>query len=105
MKEAIEKPGFSFVEVISPCPTVYLRRNKMGDSLAMMKYFHDQAEIQHGIDPKDAGIIMGGKIIVGKFVDVERSPHHEMMEEQLHDVWPHDVITPGFEEEKRASKA
>jgi len=105
MKEAILKPGFSFVEVISPCPTVYLRRNKLGDGLAMMNYFKDNAEIRHGIDPKDAGIIMGGKIIVGKFVDIDRAAHHEMMSKQLHDVWPQDVVTPGLEEEKRAAKA
>ncbi len=105
MKEAIEKPGFSFVEIISPCPTVYLRRNKLGDGLAMMNYFKDNAEIRHGIDPKDAGIIMGGKIIVGKFVDIDRAAHHQMMEDQLGDIWPHDVVQPGLEEEKRAAKA
>ena len=40
MKEAIQKSGFSFVEIISPCPTLYGRRNKLGDGLEMMKYLN-----------------------------------------------------------------
>ena len=31
MKEALRKKGFSFIEIISPCPTLYQRRNRLGD--------------------------------------------------------------------------
>ena len=38
IQEAIEKKGFSFVEVVSPCPTHFGRRNKMGGPVAMMEW-------------------------------------------------------------------
>jgi len=88
IKEAITKKGFSFVEVISPCPTLYARWNKIGDGLDMMRYFHDNSEIRHGIDPAQVGIDLGGKIIVGKFVDIERPTYHDLMRAQLASVMP-----------------
>ena len=33
--EALVKPGFSFIEVISPCPTLYARRNRLGSGLGL----------------------------------------------------------------------
>jgi 2-oxoglutarate ferredoxin oxidoreductase subunit beta len=88
IKEAIAKPGFSFVEIISPCPTVYLRRNKLGDGLAMMQYFKENSVIAHGTPPSEVDITMRGKIICGKFLDIDRAPHHELMRKQLKDVLP-----------------
>lgn len=40
---ALTKKGFSFVEVISPCPTAYGRRNKLKNSLVMMHDLKDRA--------------------------------------------------------------
>ncbi|MBI3949692.1 MAG: 2-oxoacid:ferredoxin oxidoreductase subunit beta [Acidobacteria bacterium] len=81
--EAIAKKGFSFVEVISPCPIGYLRRNKLGSALDMMRYYKANSEIRHGANPADVGIELQGKIVVGKFVDIERATYHEMMRKQL----------------------
>jgi 2-oxoglutarate ferredoxin oxidoreductase subunit beta len=81
--EAIAKKGFSFVEVLSPCPTGYVRRNKLGDALDMMRYFKAQSEIRHGAPLAEVGIEMGGKLILGKFVDIERPTYHERMRQQL----------------------
>jgi len=69
--EAINKNGFSFVEVLSPCPVAFGRRNQMREGLDMMIYFKEHSEIRNFIDPKEAPIILGEKIIVGKFVDIE----------------------------------
>jgi len=33
MTEALHKKGFSFIEIICPCPTLYSRRNRLGDGL------------------------------------------------------------------------
>ena len=38
VQTAVEKKGFSFVEVVSPCPTHFGRRNKMGGPVAMMEW-------------------------------------------------------------------
>ena len=88
IREALAKPGFSFVEIISPCPTVYARRNKLGDGLAMLKYFRDHSEIRHGADPAKVELGLDGKIIVGKFVDIERPTYHDLMHQQLAEVMP-----------------
>ena len=72
MKEAIAKKGFSFVEIISPCPTLYQRRNKLGDGLQAMQYYRDRSVVKTGADTRDVGITFQGDIICGKFVDRER---------------------------------
>ncbi len=72
MKEAIAKKGFSFIEVISSCPTLYSRRNKLGDGLDQMMYFKEKSEVRHGANTRDIGIDFQGKIIVGKFIDTKR---------------------------------
>ena len=70
--EALQKRGFSFVEIISPCPTLYGRMNKMREGLEQMKFYKEHARIVHGADPKDVDIDLGGDFIIGKFVDIEK---------------------------------
>lgn len=70
--EAMAKPGFSFVEVISPCPPVYGRMNKESQGLDSMHYYQEKSVIRNGADPKDVDIELKGPIVVGKFVDRER---------------------------------
>ncbi len=72
MLEALHKRGFSFLEVISPCPTLYGRWNKQRTGLAQMQYYHDKGVIKHGIDPKEVGIGLHGEIVEGVFVDIEK---------------------------------
>ena len=70
--EALLKPGFSFIEVIAPCPTLYARRNRLGSGLDLMRFYHDTAKIQHGANTKDIDIDYQKEIIVGKFVDKDK---------------------------------
>jgi 2-oxoglutarate ferredoxin oxidoreductase subunit beta len=70
--EAMSKRGFSFVEVLAPCPTSFGRRNKLGKPLDMVKFYHDRSLIRNDIDPKEAVLDFNKNIIVGKFVDLER---------------------------------
>ncbi|MFN2114675.1 MAG: 2-oxoacid:ferredoxin oxidoreductase subunit beta [Anaerolineae bacterium] len=77
--EAIGKRGFSFVEVISPCPTYYGRWNKMGSALQQMHYYHDNSVISHGSDPADADVDLGGEVICGVFVDVDKPTCGDMI--------------------------
>jgi 2-oxoglutarate ferredoxin oxidoreductase subunit beta len=83
IKEAMQKKGFSFVEIISPCPTTYGRRNKFGDALETMRYYKANSEIKHGADPASVGIDLKGKIILGKFVDAERPTFSQLRRNQL----------------------
>ncbi len=81
IKEALAKKGFSFVEILAPCPTLYSRRNKLGDGLAQMVYYQQNSEVRNGADTKDVALDFQGKIIVGKFVDRERQTYNDAMVE------------------------
>jgi 2-oxoglutarate ferredoxin oxidoreductase subunit beta len=78
MHEAIHKNGFSFVEIISPCPTLYGRRNKFGDGLKMMEMFKESSVIENEADTRDVALDFRGKIICGKFVDREKTSYLDM---------------------------
>lgn len=72
MKEALLKPGFTFIEVLAPCPTLYSRRNRLGDGVDQVKYYKEKSTIKHGADTKEVGLGFQSDIVVGKFVDRER---------------------------------
>jgi len=79
MAEAMVKPGFSVVEVISPCSTLYSRRNRLGTGLDLMKFYHDNCVIKHGAETRGLDIQFHDEIVVGKFVDIERPTYVESM--------------------------
>ncbi len=81
IKEALAKKGFSFVEILAPCPTLYSRRNKLGDGLDQMVYYKENSEIRNGADTKTIALDFQGKITVGKFVDKERPTYIDTMQE------------------------
>ncbi len=69
--EAMGKKGFRFIEVLSPCPTVYGRRNKMPGTTDMPDFFKEHTVIKHGLDPAETDIKAGEDIVLGKFIDVD----------------------------------
>jgi len=79
--EAISRRGFSFVEVIAPCSTLYARINKLGTGLDLMKFYHDNSVIKHGADLKEVDIDFQSKIVVGKFVDIEKPTYIDCLNE------------------------
>ncbi|MFH0990739.1 MAG: 2-oxoacid:ferredoxin oxidoreductase subunit beta [bacterium] len=81
IKEALGKKGFTFIEVLAPCPTLYSRRNKLGDGLDQLMYYRDNSEIKNGVDTKSVGLEFQGKITIGKFVDIERPTYIDSMNE------------------------
>ncbi len=83
MAEMMKKKGFGFIEIISPCPTLYQRRNKMGDGLDAMKFYKQMSKIKHGAPTSEVGFTKDGEIIVGKFVDRERTDYATQMNEHL----------------------
>jgi len=83
MREMFSKKGFGFIEILSPCPTLYQRRNKMGDGLDAMKFYKQVSKIKHGTPTAEVGLTKSGEIIVGKFVDRERPDYTSMMQEHF----------------------
>ncbi len=92
IEEALERKGFRFIEVVAPCPVLYLRLNKLGDGVQRMRYYHDEAEIRNGADPGDAAIDFQGKILCGVFVDEERPTYQELMDEHYGNVLGDDYV-------------
>ena len=81
MQEGLKKKGFVFIEAMSPCPTLYSRRNKLGDGADQLKYFKEKSVVKNGADTKTVGLTFQGEIAVGKFVDRERPTWLEAMNE------------------------
>ncbi len=75
--EALHHKGFSFIEVVAPCTTLYQRRNRLGDGLDAMEYYREDSDIQHGLDTRQVDIGYQGKIAMGKFVQHEKPTYLE----------------------------
>jgi 2-oxoglutarate ferredoxin oxidoreductase subunit beta len=98
--EALQKDGFSFVEIICPCTTLYARKNKLGSGLDLMKFYHDNSEICNGADPREVDIQFQSKIKIGKFLDEDRPSYLELyntyMQNKLGDKFkPYGVYNEG----------
>ena len=70
--EAMNKRGFTFIEVLTPCPTSFGRHNKMRKPLELLQFYHERSVIRNGIAPEEATLDFKTKLVVGKFVDRER---------------------------------
>ncbi|MHA1862171.1 MAG: thiamine pyrophosphate-dependent enzyme [Candidatus Thorarchaeota archaeon] len=81
IEKAIEKEGFSFVEIIGACPTAYGRMNRLGDGVTMHKHLLEVAEIQNGLPPHEAELDYATKIICGEFVNVEKPEYTAVLAE------------------------
>ena len=81
--EAMLKKGFSFIEVVVPCPTGYARRNRLGASLDLMRYYRDHAYLTDTLDPEETALPFQPRIAVGKFVDIEKPTFMDMYEQTV----------------------
>lgn len=69
---AMEKKGFSVVEIMSPCPTSYGRYNKLGTPVNMIQLLKDEAvQLKKWQTISEEERV--GKFPIGVFVDTERS--------------------------------
>jgi 2-oxoglutarate ferredoxin oxidoreductase subunit beta len=71
---ALQKPGLTFIEVISPCPVSFGKSNDIGEGLDEMWMYRRDAVLDRNADPAQAAIDMrrGSPILVGEFVDIDR---------------------------------
>jgi 2-oxoglutarate ferredoxin oxidoreductase subunit beta len=78
IKKALQKEGFSFIEVVTPCPEIYGRHNKMRTGIDMMNWFRKASEIRSYSDPAEAEIT-SERIILGEFVDIEKPSYGQLL--------------------------
>jgi 2-oxoglutarate ferredoxin oxidoreductase subunit beta len=78
--------GFSFIEVVSPCPTAFGRRNEFPNGLDEMEWYRQNSVIDHQAELAQIGLDMrkDSKIVVGNFVDIERPTFMDRYQEVLH---------------------
>jgi 2-oxoglutarate ferredoxin oxidoreductase subunit beta len=77
LKKAIQKKGFSFIEVFSHCPIQFGRRTGVGSAIQMMEDYKKRS-----LPAKEAAKLteeeLRDRIIVGELIDIEKP---EMIEE------------------------
>ncbi len=74
--KAVQKKGFSVVEILSPCPTAYGRRNRMAHPVKMMEWLRDQTvpvAKWERLSPEERE----GKVRTGIIVDVDKVEYTE----------------------------
>jgi len=82
IKKMLQKEGFCFIEVISPCPEIFARRNKMRTPLEVMEWYKRASVVENFSDPSKAEISLQ-KLVVGEFVDVEKVSYEKLLHEKI----------------------
>lgn len=76
IKKALLNPGFSFVEIVSQCPTYFGRKNKLRTPVDMINAFKENSiNIRKAAKMNDEELV--GKIVVGEFIN---NPRKELTE-------------------------
>lgn len=83
IREGMEHKGLSFIEIMSPCPTLYLRRNKLGDGVDLVRYFKEHSVVKNGANTQEVALNATDPIVVGKFVEREQSTWVDSRNAQL----------------------
>lgn len=76
IEKAIRKKGFSVVEVFTPCPTTYGRRNKMRSTIEMMNWLKDHSVSKTRAE-KMAPEELADKVVTGVLVDADLPEYTE----------------------------
>jgi 2-oxoglutarate ferredoxin oxidoreductase subunit beta len=77
VEKALLRRGFSFIEVLSPCPVNFCRRNKQ-KPLDTLRLYQERTIIKNGADPLELDVDFDRGIVLGTFVDVDRDTCGEM---------------------------
>ena len=80
IKEALANPGFSFLEVISPCTTLFGPRNKLKTPVDMLNWLKEKALPAAKYDSLENAAGQG-YFKVGVFADTKRPSYNESYEQ------------------------
>ena len=83
IKRGIEKKGFAYIEMLTPCPTAYGRRNKLGDIKELWKWYDENTILideyerimKYGSDEEKERV--SKMIKIGVFQDIEKPEYFE----------------------------
>lgn len=105
IREALDHPGFSFIEVIAPCTTLYQRRNRLGDGMDALRYYRADSAVEKEADTRDVGIDFQGDITMGRFVKREIPTYLDAVNERYAKVLGDDYQLYGMCQTERDDKA
>lgn len=86
IEKALQKNGFTFIEVISPCPTLYDRYNRYGNGLDVMRRYREISVIRNFTDPMKAEVDYHTRIVCGEFVDTEKPEFTDLLAKQAREL-------------------
>jgi 2-oxoglutarate ferredoxin oxidoreductase subunit beta len=71
------KPGFAFIEILSPCPVGFGKSNNIEDGLEEMELYRERCVMADGISLEDVGIDLreDRPIYIGAFIDRDQPPY------------------------------
>jgi 2-oxoglutarate ferredoxin oxidoreductase subunit beta len=78
MQNAIQKKGFSFIEIVSQCPVSYGKMTGMSDSVTLLRHLRDSSilvEDAQGLSEEE----LKGKFVIGKLVERKQSEFGEQL--------------------------
>jgi len=81
---AFDKPGFSFIEVLVPCPVGFGKSNKMSEGLDEMRFYRQRCRMvqDEGLDELGIGLQHDAPIYVGRFLDRDLKPYRSVSREK-----------------------
>ena len=80
IKKGLKNPGFSFIEIVSQCPTYYGRKNKLKTPVSMMDHLKEVSIYKNNAELM-SDKELEGKIIVGEFANKPRAEFTDNIEE------------------------
>lgn len=101
IKEGLETRGFSLIELMSPCPTAYGRRNRLGTIDAIWNWYEDNTILMedhhrimaHGTDAEKEAV--SGKFRIGVFQKLGKPGFFEEYYKQVNRLIQQDDIKFG----------
>lgn len=87
IEEALLRKGFSFIEVLAPCPTGYGRRNREAP-LETLRSYQERSITRNGANPAEVTLDIQKGITVGKFIEVDRPTCLEMYDKTCRPALP-----------------
>jgi 2-oxoglutarate ferredoxin oxidoreductase subunit beta len=83
---SFSKLGFTFIEVLAPCPVGFGRSNSIEDGLEEMQLYRQRCVLVRDGDVRSDELVIDLReetpIYVGRFLDLERPAYHPMRAEQ-----------------------
>lgn len=77
--ESFTKPGFTFIEVLAPCPVGFGKSNNINDGLEEMELYRSRCRLVNDGDVRAEELVIDLRedkpIMIGKFIDRDRTPY------------------------------